>query len=104
MIGYWGYVITVSQLSKSFAGRTLFDDVSLSRSIAAIGSDWLAPMGLANQPCLPFSSVMFRPITGRSRSRRMQPSDFFRRKPLLPETKPCSNLTLENAGKTDIQL
>jgi ATPase subunit of ABC transporter with duplicated ATPase domains len=29
MIGYWEYVITVSQLSKSFAGRALFDDVSL---------------------------------------------------------------------------
>jgi hypothetical protein len=29
MIGYWGHVITVSQLSKSFAGRALFDDVSL---------------------------------------------------------------------------
>jgi hypothetical protein len=27
MIGYWGHVITVSQLSKSFASRALFDDV-----------------------------------------------------------------------------
>ena len=29
MFGYWEYVMTVSQLSKSFAGRALFDDVSL---------------------------------------------------------------------------
>ena len=49
-------------------------------------------MALANQPCLRFSSVMSRPIRERSRSRRTQRSDFFRRKPPPPETKPCSNL------------
>jgi hypothetical protein len=60
-----------------------------SRSIAATGSGWLAQMGLANQPCLRSSSVMSRPITGRSRSRRTQPSDFFRRKPPFKFEKHC---------------
>ncbi len=43
MIGYWGHVITVSQLSKSFAGRALFDDVSLQVNrgdrIGLVGTD-----------------------------------------------------------------
>ena len=46
-------------------------------------------MGLANQPCLRCSSVMSRPITGRSRSRRTQRSDFFRRKPPFKFEKRC---------------
>src|SRR5467141_1013991 len=81
-------MLTVSQLSKSFAGRALFDDVSLQVNRGdRIG--WLAPMGLANQPCLRFSSVMSRPIRERSRSRRTQRSDFFRRKPPFKFEKRC---------------
>jgi ATPase subunit of ABC transporter with duplicated ATPase domains len=49
-------MLTVSQLSKSFAGRALFDDVSLQVNrgdrIGLIG-----PNGLANQPCLRSSSA-----------------------------------------------
>jgi len=66
-------MLTVSQLSESSAGRTLFDDVSLQVNRGdRIG--WLAPMGS---------------ITGRSRSRRTQPSDFFRRKPPFKFEKRC---------------
>src|SRR5439155_9889016 len=54
------------------AGRS--STTSRSRSIEAIESDWLAPMGS---------------ITGRSRSRRTQPSDFFRRKPPFKFEKRC---------------
>jgi ABC-type branched-subunit amino acid transport system ATPase component len=54
-------MLTVSQLSKSFAGRALFDDVSLQVNrgdrIGLVG-----PNGLANQPCLRCSWVMSRPI------------------------------------------
>src|SRR5437879_5704827 len=82
--------LAVSDLNLSPAGRS--STTYRSRSIGAIGSDWLAPMALANRPCLRSSSVMSRPITERSRSRRTQRSDFFRRKPRPPETKPCSNL------------
>ena len=58
-------MLAVSQLSKSFAGRALFDDVSLQVNRGdRIG--WSVPMGLANQPCLRSCSVMYRPITGRS--------------------------------------
>jgi hypothetical protein len=46
-------------------------------------------MGPANQPYLRFSSVMSRPITGRSRSRRTQRSDFFRGKPPFKFEKHC---------------
>jgi hypothetical protein len=80
--------LTVSQLSKSFAGRALFDDVSLQVN-RAIGSGWSAPMEPANQPCLRFCSVMCRPIRGRSRSRKTLRSDFFRRKPPFKFEKRC---------------
>jgi ATP-binding cassette subfamily F protein 3 len=53
-------MLTVSQLSKSFAGRALFDDVSLQVNrgdrIGLVG-----PNGAGKQPCLRFSSVMSRP-------------------------------------------
>src|SRR5207247_7621735 len=66
-------------------GRALFDDVSLQVNrgdrIGLVG-----PNGLANQPCLRSSSLMSRPITGRSRSRRTRLLDFFRRKPPPPES------------------
>ena len=73
-------MLTVPQLSKSFAGRALFDDVSLqvnrSDRIGLVGIN-----GAGKSTCLRFCSVMYRPIMERSRSRRTQPPDFFRRKP-----------------------
>jgi ABC-type lipopolysaccharide export system ATPase subunit len=49
-------MLTVSQLSKSFAGRALFDDVSLQVN-RGDRIELIVPNGLANQPCSRSSSA-----------------------------------------------
>ena len=84
-------MLTVSQLSKSFAGRALFDDVSLQVNRGdRIGLVWPNGAGKSTLFALLLGDVS--PDKGTIAIEKNEPSDFFRRKPPLPETKRCSNL------------
>jgi ATP-binding cassette subfamily F protein 3 len=75
-------MLTVSQLSKSFAGRALFDDVSLQVNrggrVGLVGAN-----GAGKSTLFALLLGDVSPDKERSRSRRTQRSAFFRKKPPL---------------------